>query len=112
MVHQPPEFSCTVVQAVDRARIRVEGEVDIATIDAIDRELRRCHDEGVPHVVLDLCAVTFLDSVGVRLLLRWAKVGELHAWDLRFALESPPVLAVLRLAGVRELLPPAEPALD
>lgn len=105
MVHQPPQFSCTVVQTPEHARIRVEGEVDIATIDAIDRELRRCHDEGIAHVVLDLGAVTFLDSVGVRLLLRWAKVAELHSWDLRFALESPPVQAVLRLAGVKELLP-------
>jgi len=49
------------------ALVRVRGELDIATAPRLERVLDDVHDEDV---VLDLRGLSYLDSCGVRLLLR------------------------------------------
>jgi anti-anti-sigma factor len=51
-------------------RVTLRGELAIETVEATEKEL----DRLAPHpVVLDLSGVTFIDSVGLTLLVRRAK---------------------------------------
>ena len=47
----------------------VEGELDLASIDRVDREVRELRGVGFDQIVVDLRGVEFLDSAGLRLLL-------------------------------------------
>ena len=49
--------------------IQVEGELDLATAERLERELTRAEATDVLSIVLDLSGLTFIDSTGVRLLL-------------------------------------------
>jgi anti-sigma B factor antagonist len=45
------------------------GEIDLATAPSLERDLCSAHREVTQEMVLDLAEVTFMDSVGVHLLL-------------------------------------------
>lgn len=71
MTALPPPLS--VVRTGGRAVVRLAGEVDIAAAEALEREIL-AEVAGATSVVVDLTAVGFLDSAGLRLLDR--VVGE------------------------------------
>ena len=49
--------------------ISVQGELDLATADLLERELVRVEGSDALSIVLDLSGLTFVDSTGVRLLI-------------------------------------------
>jgi anti-sigma B factor antagonist len=53
--------------------VTVCGDVDIATVAILDRALESAIGGDVRHVVVDLAAVTFLDSTGLRALVHCAQ---------------------------------------
>ena len=77
---------------------RLEGELDLTNADEfselVERELRAGHE-----VVLDLSQLTFMDSSGLRALIRVAKAGrELNAPPLVIESVSPAVEQLLAIA--------------
>jgi anti-anti-sigma factor len=98
-------FSIDSTVSDGRARVVAKGEIDIATADAVTRAVREQLDAG-HGVVLDLSAVDFLDSTGVRALL--GATNDAKARGLEFAIANPLTPQVdrgLRLMGVLSLLP-------
>lgn len=66
----PPEpFSLAVRPDGDEVTVAPTGDLDIATADALDREVRELRTSGFDRVVIDLRDVTFIDSSGLRVLL-------------------------------------------
>jgi anti-anti-sigma factor len=55
---------------VDRITVRVDGEVDVATVDQLRTSLDVAIGKGVRQVVVDLRGVTFLSSDGLDCLAR------------------------------------------
>ena len=53
----------------DRAHVTLRGELDLSTAEKVERELHRIEQTGTKLVVLDLSALTFLDSTGLRLIV-------------------------------------------
>lgn len=53
----------------DRTHVALRGELDLSTAEKVERELQRVEQTGAPLVVLDLSALTFLDSTGLRLIV-------------------------------------------
>jgi anti-sigma B factor antagonist len=51
-------------------RVGVEGELDIATLPELRDAVAAARDEALEHLVLDLRAVTFLDSMSIEFLLQ------------------------------------------
>lgn len=49
--------------------ISVQGELDLANADELERELVRVEGTDVLSIVLDLSALTFIDSTGLRPLI-------------------------------------------
>ena len=56
-------------EQADRAHVALKGELDLSTAEKVERELQRVEKTGTKLVVLDLSALTFLDSTGLRLIV-------------------------------------------
>jgi anti-anti-sigma factor len=57
-------------QFPDLAVIEAAGELDVATGDLLERALRSCERGTARRVVVDLARVTFLDTGGLRAIMR------------------------------------------
>ena len=55
----------------DQLIIRLTGEVDLSNVERLQQRLDAAV-EGCPHVVIDLSAIQYIDSQGLRLLTRLA----------------------------------------
>ena len=62
-----PPFEVTVQRDNAVATVVVSGEVDLATVPRLSAAVAQHHDAQL--LVLDLTAVTFIDSTGVRVLI-------------------------------------------
>lgn len=49
--------------------MQLTGELDLASADVLEREVRRLRVAGFDRVVVDLRRVDFMDSTGLRLLI-------------------------------------------
>lgn len=87
--------------------VRAVGEIDIATVGLIEEALRGCLDQGCTRLCADLEAVSFMDCSGVNLLLRVRAEAERRGARLELITWSADVERIVRLAGVRSLLPPS-----
>ena len=81
------------------------GEVDAATSDHLERALAALAvDGGDGEVVVELGAVTFMDSSGLRALLTGKRAVEDAGLSLRVGTASAPVRRVLEIAGLAAVL--------
>ena len=88
--------------------ISVQGELDLANADELERELKRVESTDALSIVLDLSALTFIDSTGVGLLV--SAHTRSRADSDRFTLLRGPssVQRVLELTGIVDILPFAD----
>jgi anti-anti-sigma factor len=98
-------FSCQVQSEGETAVVAPRGEMDMATVGAVEQELRRVRAQGFQHIVLDLTGITFMDSTGLHLTARWT--NEASGDGFVFELERGPatVQRVFELAGMVGWLP-------
>jgi anti-anti-sigma factor len=84
--------------------VRVRGELDVATASSLEKLLLR---ERAPGEVLelDLSELGFMDSTGLRVLLRAQQAAERGGWEVVLTGASPPVRRLFVLAGVHAALP-------
>jgi anti-anti-sigma factor len=87
----------------DRALVRIEGEVEFATAPRLRATLLELAQQGANPVVLDLAAVSFLDSAGISLLIQAKKRLVNAGSDLVLRSPQGTVLRVLEISGVTEL---------
>lgn len=87
--------------------IGLVGELDLATIDGVHRELARVEATDASAIIIDLSGLTFIDSSGVQLLYL---AHTRHAGNDRFSLLRGPaaVQRVFELSGLQQLLPFAD----
>lgn len=87
--------------------IRLEGELDLANAGALEEVFDEALATDANRIVVDLGALTFIDSTGIALLVTTLALDG-DAGRLRFLLsEAPAVARVLKLTGVEERLPRA-----
>ena len=107
------------IEPSDRsATIRLIGELDIATVDRFEARSDELMAEGFDHLVLDLRELTFMDSSGLRAIV---KLHCIARGSVRLQIVDGPdhVQRVFTVTGLRRVLPfaaatdaPAEPASD
>lgn len=85
--------------------IKLIGEMDLSNAAEVERELLQAEATNARTILIDLSALRFLDSTGIRLLV--AADGRSRSDGGRLRLTRPPaqVFRVLRIAGIDELLP-------
>jgi anti-sigma B factor antagonist len=85
-------------------RLRVVGEVDVASSPTMRARIAEMIDDGADTIVLDLTEMTFIDSSGLGVLVGALKrVRELDRKDLVLTgLQGPP-RRVFEITGLTEL---------
>jgi anti-sigma B factor antagonist len=90
--------------------VTISGEVDIEAAPAIDAQLDALIDAGARFILLDLGGVTFLDSSGLRCVVRAARAVEDRGGRLTCTGLSGAASKVLEISGLLEQLRDGEPA--
>ncbi|MEU5090978.1 STAS domain-containing protein [Streptomyces sp. NPDC021356] len=80
--------------------VTVTGEVDICSSGEIRAAVGRLIDAGHRHCVLDLCQVTFLDSMGLGLIVALTKRLRSHAGSLVLTCADRRILKVFKAGGL------------
>ncbi len=95
---------CEIVGAAGSGRrtVKVSGEVDLATAPELEAQVDPVLDGASAGVALDLEALTFIDSSGLRALVALAK--DAQSRGVAFSLENVPRHAqrVLELTGLAD----------
>jgi anti-anti-sigma factor len=86
-----------------RVSVRVAGEVDLATAPQVAACLGEHVASGAELIELDLSAVTFIDSTGVRLLLTFVADASRDG-RMRTIVPSEPVRRIVCLLGLEQRL--------
>jgi anti-sigma B factor antagonist len=92
-----PLFECRVEP--ERASVRVVpiGEVDLETAGRVGGEIDDLLNAGFRRVVLDLREVTFLDSTGLRMIMRARAAASAHGAQLRLEPGPPEVQRIFEV---------------
>jgi anti-sigma B factor antagonist len=99
------QFHLDVEPERDVVRVCPSGEVDLVTADRVSAQVEDLVSVGFTRIVVDLRAVTFLDSTGIRLLLELQQSACADGWQLA-VIEGPrDVQRVFEIAGVTSMLP-------
>jgi anti-sigma B factor antagonist len=88
--------------------VSVHGELDIATAGNLERAVLRRRDPG-ERVVLDLAGLRFMDSTGLRVLLRARTEAKAGRWELYVRNIPANVQRLFSLSGVQDAVPPEPP---
>jgi anti-sigma B factor antagonist len=105
MAPPPTEFEVREGRGAEGVvTLRPTGELDIATAGRLERALL---DDRAPgdRVVLDLAELEFIDSTGLRAIVRGAEAARRDGWELRLRPGPPAVQRVFEIAGVLGALP-------
>lgn len=94
------EFRLDVEREGDTVRVRPVGELDLATVGRVENELRALRDAGVRGVIVDLGGLTFMDSTGLSLMLRWTAAAERDGFAFSLIPGAAPIQRVFELAGI------------
>ena len=98
-------FSCEVIPERDHVVVRPRGELDMATIGELEQELRHLRRAGFRMLVLDLSGLTFMDSTGLHLVMRWANESARDGFTFEVEPGPPAVMRVFALAEMTHGLP-------
>lgn len=85
--------------------IELFGELDIAGAPELERVIARAEETAAVTILIDLSALQFIDSSGIRVLLSAYKRSCNGTDRLRFLRGSGQVERTLDLCGVKERLP-------
>jgi anti-anti-sigma factor len=94
----------TTRQADGGFELVVSGRLDAYWSDHLSRALDEAVRGGTHHLRLDMAAVPFMSSVGIRVLLRFYKEAQRLGGSFAIRRPSDAVLRVLELAGLDSLL--------
>lgn len=86
--------------------ICLSGRLDISGTDEIARELAQLSASAQGGVIVDLCEVTFLASIGIRALITNAKAVQQRGAKLVLrVVGNPEVTKALETTGIPSLIP-------
>ena len=95
-------------QVGDTLIVRATGELSRSTAKTFEAELRLAISGDASTVVLDLGGVHFIDSTGMRSVLRISNLSLRAGGRLRMSRASAPVQQALEWGGLEHLLPSVE----
>jgi anti-sigma B factor antagonist len=88
--------------------VRAAGEIDVATVDLLRRQLDTAREESAS-VLLDLSGVTFIDSTGLQLLLDASLDSAACDWAFSIVRPSRVVQRLIEVSGTADLLMIVDP---
>jgi anti-sigma B factor antagonist len=104
MDRQPDPFHCAVEAGADHVRIRPIGELDCFSVSHVEEHLSAVHAGGARRIELDLGSLSFLDSTGIALVVRWSRASHQGGYSLRVTNGSHDVRRLFELMAISHLL--------
>lgn len=89
----------------DPVRLIARGEIDAASAETLEVAVVGAQ-EGAKGLTLDLAAVTFIDSSGLRVIATALQRAEEQGTELTIASPSDPVRRILDVTGFSDLIRP------
>jgi anti-sigma B factor antagonist len=100
----PELFQCEVQPERGAARVFALGSLDVAAAPVLDEQLRELRDAGFRRLIVDLSKLSFMDSTGLRLLLKWDGDARQDGFAIDVVPGPPAVQRVFELTGTSDLL--------
>ena len=112
--HSPPppvaeSFRCEVSRADGTATVHILGALDLATAPVLDAQLAELRDAGCRRLILDLRGLDFIDSTGLRCILRYDADARQDGFSIALIQGPPAVQRVFMLTRTTEHLPFIDP---
>jgi anti-sigma B factor antagonist len=112
MGRRDADFATATRRVGDLLVVSLTGELDMATAPEFEQAVESAQEGSA--IVVDLRELTFIDSTGIRALLRVSSAGQNGHSTVYFVRGTDSVQRVLQLAGADQFLawtdPLAEPA--
>jgi anti-sigma B factor antagonist len=102
-------FRCEVVPERDVVRVRAIGSLDMATAPVLEQRLEELRDAGFRRLIVDLGGLSFMDSTGLHLALKWHAAARQDGFEIGFAPGPRAVQRVFELTGLTERVPFIDP---
>jgi anti-sigma B factor antagonist len=99
------ELRIEIGHELETCLVRVAGELDLGAVPVLERELHRLLSHDLVRVILDLEELEFIDSTGLACLLAAANHSRADGDRLRIIGANGEVDRMLRLTGIRDVLP-------
>lgn len=112
MTADATEFTVHVAMRGGTATVVVCGELDLATVDSLRDQAQSAVDQSHGDVLLDMSAVTYMDSSGLSVVLELRELLERSARRLLIAQPSESVTAILTICGLAELITSSDDAAE
>ena len=94
-------FRIEITPGPNRVVVAPVGDLDMATAEPLWDEIERLRQRGFEKLVLDLRGLTFLDSSGLRLLVRAREEALKDGAELALIDGPPTVCRVFDITGLR-----------
>jgi anti-sigma B factor antagonist len=110
---RPPEpFRCETGRDGAAGWVRPVGELDLDTAHEVEQQLADMRNGGCRRLILDLRGLRFMDSTGLRLVIRWDTAAREDGFEFAIVPGIDVVHRVFRLTGMDQHLTVAEPPPD
>ena len=97
------DFGIAVERDVERARIRIFGELDLSTAPELNRVLDELNGDYA-HVLLDLDGLEFMDSTGLAVIVHAELLASRNGQRLTIRCNSPAVRRLFAVTGLKDEL--------
>lgn len=84
--------------------IQVGGSMDATSVTDFDAEWKKCLDEGATKVVVEMSALEYISSAGLRGILMLAKMSKAKGATLGFSGMKSMVADMFKLSGFQSIL--------
>src|SRR5438477_9495743 len=95
-----PARASTARIGADAFVVSASGELDIGSVEPLERELEGLASHGALRVIVDLTGVTFIDSGGLGLLVREAKRLDAGGGTCVIVADDPRILRIFEITGL------------
>ncbi|WP_354701539.1 hypothetical protein DSM112329_01858 [Paraconexibacter sp. AEG42_29] len=101
----PGEFTVLVAVVDDTVAISLHGELDIATAPQAREAFDAALSGPAPAIFVDLGALAFVDSSGLRELIRLHQLAQARAKVVAISPGGPATQRAFELSGLDDILP-------
>jgi anti-anti-sigma factor len=98
-------FRCEVSGEHGTATVHAVGALDVATVPVLDSQLAELRDAGIRRLILDLRGLDFMDSTGLRCILKYDAEARLDGFSIELIHGPHAVRRVFELTGTTAHLP-------
>lgn len=97
-----PSFEIRVHPVRELVIVEVCGELHLTTAPQVQETLNELADSGFKEIVLDLRAVTFMDSTGIRVLIEMESRADVEGFRFAVSVNGDQPTRVLSLLGMTD----------